>query len=217
VGSSADRKGKPRPDTNRISRPGTALRFATTDQPGPDTRKFVQASAQAQVQTPETPEWLAPPATQPAPSAADAAVQSHAIEFTFGDIPLTASEEANRYEARRDGGGTVRIELAPHEAKPGSDQAGVVGLREGTWARLTVVDDGPGIAPDVLPRIFEPFFTTKRASSGTGLGLAAVMGILRSHGALCAVQSLEGYGTRFDIFLPVSPLPLPQLTMPVKV
>src|SRR5207302_10148418 len=55
-----------------------------------------------------------------------------------------------------------------------------------------VVDDGPGIAPDVLPRVFEPFYTTKSVGSGTGLGLSVSYGILEEHGGNLTVQSKPG-------------------------
>jgi PAS domain S-box-containing protein len=75
--------------------------------------------------------------------------------------------------------------------------------------RLRVIDTGEGIAPDVLPKIFEPFFTTKPVGEGTGLGLAAVHGIVSNHGGVIEVDSLPGCGTTFSVFLPLAP-PLAQ-------
>ena len=66
-----------------------------------------------------------------------------------------------------------------------------------------VIDDGPGIAPDALPRVFEPFFTTKMVGSGTGLGLSVSYGILEEHGGRLTVQSRRGE-TIFTVELPVS-------------
>jgi CheY-like chemotaxis protein len=66
---------------------------------------------------------------------------------------------------------------------------------------LEVSDTGVGIAPDVLPRIFEPFFTTKVA--GPGLGLAAVLGIVKSHGGALRVTSEPGHGSTFQLVFPV--------------
>jgi two-component system NtrC family sensor kinase len=66
-----------------------------------------------------------------------------------------------------------------------------------------VIDDGPGIPPDVLPRVFEPFFTTKIVGSGTGLGLSVSYGILEEHGGTLSVQSRPGE-TIFAVELPVS-------------
>jgi len=71
-----------------------------------------------------------------------------------------------------------------------------------------VVDDGPGIAPDALPRVFEPFFTTKTVGSGTGLGLSVSYGILEEHGGKLSVQSRPGE-TIFTIELPVTRVPEP--------
>lgn len=68
---------------------------------------------------------------------------------------------------------------------------------------LAVVDDGPGIAKDVLPRIFDPFFTTKDVGEGSGLGLSIVHGIVDRHGGHIEVDSEVGRGTRFAIAFPL--------------
>ncbi len=72
----------------------------------------------------------------------------------------------------------------------------------GDYVRLSVTDDGAGIAAEVLPNIFEPFFTTKRVGEGTGLGLATVYGIVQQNRGHVAVSSERGQGTSFDVFLP---------------
>jgi PAS domain S-box-containing protein len=73
----------------------------------------------------------------------------------------------------------------------------------GDWVYADVIDDGPGIASDALPRVFEPFFTTKMVGSGTGLGLSVSYGILEEHGGRLTVQSRRGE-TIFTVELPVS-------------
>jgi PAS domain S-box-containing protein len=74
-------------------------------------------------------------------------------------------------------------------------------LPGGNYVLLEVSDTGVGIAPDLLPRIFEPFFTTKVA--GPGLGLAAVLGIVKSHGGALRVTSEPGHGSTFQLVFPV--------------
>ncbi|MBX3273677.1 MAG: response regulator [Sandaracinaceae bacterium] len=74
----------------------------------------------------------------------------------------------------------------------------------GPEARLEVADDGPGIAPDVLPHIFDPFFTTKGPGQGTGLGLATVHGIVEQSGGWIRVESAEGHGATFEVGLPLA-------------
>jgi signal transduction histidine kinase len=69
--------------------------------------------------------------------------------------------------------------------------------------RVEVADDGPGIAPRVLPRIWEPFFTTKGVGEGTGLGLDIARRIVeRSHGGQIRAASRPG-DTRFTVTLPI--------------
>ena len=71
---------------------------------------------------------------------------------------------------------------------------------------ISVEDDGPGIAPEVLPRIFQPFFTTKAGNKGTGLGLAIVHRFVKeSKGAIHLVTQL-GKGTTFKVYLPAHDL-----------
>jgi two-component system sensor histidine kinase FlrB len=76
-----------------------------------------------------------------------------------------------------------------------------MGLTERGQVRITVTDDGPGISPEVQSRIFDPFFTTR--SRGTGLGLAVVQAVVRSHGGTVSVASEPGEGSRFTVELPV--------------
>jgi signal transduction histidine kinase/ActR/RegA family two-component response regulator len=71
------------------------------------------------------------------------------------------------------------------------------------YARLSVSDSGSGISPTILDRIFEPFFSTKGRQRGTGLGLAVVHGVVRSHDGFCHVRSDAGKGTVFSIYLPL--------------
>lgn len=86
-------------------------------------------------------------------------------------------------------------------------------LEAGDYVVLSVRDNGSGMDEDTLERIFDPFFTTK--FTGRGLGLAAVIGIVRGHNGTMQVKSTVGKGTCFDVYLPASDQlveekPLPQ-------
>jgi len=77
-------------------------------------------------------------------------------------------------------------------------------LVAGDHVRLTIKDDGCGIDGPTLERVLEPFFTTKEVGQGTGLGLAAVTGIMRSCRSAFAMDSKLGRGTRFDLYFPAA-------------
>ncbi len=76
-------------------------------------------------------------------------------------------------------------------------------LKPGRHIRMSVTDDGPGIDPDILDKIFDPYFTTKEFGKGSGIGLAVVHGIVKSHMGAVTVTSRKGEGARFDILFPV--------------
>jgi signal transduction histidine kinase len=73
----------------------------------------------------------------------------------------------------------------------------------GDYVMITVTDTGEGIPSHQLDRIFDPFFTTKEVGRGTGLGLSAVLGIVKSHGGFVDVVSKVSEGSQFQVYLPV--------------
>ena len=74
----------------------------------------------------------------------------------------------------------------------------------GSYALITITDDGVGIPRENLAHVFEPFYTTKPAGKGTGLGLATVYGIVKQNKGFIWVYSEHGLGTVFKIYLPIA-------------
>jgi PAS domain S-box-containing protein len=97
--------------------------------------------------------------------------------------------------------GTIRIELT-YKLLPGPRQPEGRDAFRGPHVRLSVSDTGSGIDPATVERVFEPFFTTKPVGQGTGLGLAVVHGIMRTHEGTVEVQSAPGTGSVFTLFFP---------------
>jgi PAS domain S-box-containing protein len=106
----------------------------------------------------------------------------------------------NASEAIGEDRGVIGVTIEAVKSDPDARVTGAVPLPGNDYLKLVVSDTGNGMTPEIQTRIFDPFFTTK--STGRGLGLAAVQGIVRSHsGAIRVVSSLNS-GTRFEILLP---------------
>ncbi len=107
----------------------------------------------------------------------------------------------NAAHAMPETGGVIEISLDAVflDERKATDYAD---LSHGAYLKLSVRDTGAGIAPECIPRIFEPFFTTKEAGRGTGMGLAVVHGIIKSHGGEILVESKPGKGSIFHVLLP---------------
>lgn len=103
--------------------------------------------------------------------------------------------------------GEVVVGLGAVEVLEGASDAGFhLTPPPGRYAALSVADRGPGMAPDVRSRMFDPFFTTKFA--GRGLGLAAVLGIVRAHKGGIRVSTVAGKGTTVSVLWPIPVAPV---------
>jgi len=98
--------------------------------------------------------------------------------------------------------GSIHVEAAA--VQPDQRLSERLGLAPVDYVALTVRDSGPGMDAATLERIFEPFFTTKPVGQGTGLGLAVVHGVMRTHEGGVDVQSAPGQGSRFTLYFPVA-------------
>ncbi len=97
----------------------------------------------------------------------------------------------------------IRVSVAPLPAAAATPGKSRVGAALVGWQRLTVKDNGLGMAPSVVERAFEPFFTTREVGKGTGLGLATVWHLVTGAGGRVEVESEAGAGSAFHVFLPV--------------
>jgi signal transduction histidine kinase len=98
-------------------------------------------------------------------------------------------------------GGNVRIGIArrivaPDDIRPNRP------IAPGDYVCVEIQDDGVGMTPEIQAHLFEPFFTTKEVGEGTGLGLAAVYGMVRDHHGYIEVESAPGGGTTITLFFP---------------
>ena len=105
-------------------------------------------------------------------------------------------------------GGLLMIGIEPVVLGPGSETR----LSPGLYVRLSVIDTGSGMDSQTLAHAVEPFFSTKEVGRGTGLGLSMVHGLMAQLGGAFMLSSVEGEGTRADLYLPATDA-LPDVTV----
>ena len=98
-------------------------------------------------------------------------------------------------------GGKLTIKTANVSAQE-AEKLSYKGMPPADYVRIDVSDTGTGIPAEIVDKIFEPFFSTKEVGKGTGLGLSTVYGIVKQTGGFIYVDSEQGKGTTFRIFLP---------------
>lgn len=94
------------------------------------------------------------------------------------------------------------VELPDRRASNNTDDQ--PNVQPGHYCMIAVADSGTGIPEEVKQRLFEPFFTTKGVGKGTGMGLAMVFGAVQDHAGAITVESSEGQGATFRIYLPLT-------------
>lgn len=125
----------------------------------------------------------------------------HPIEIDRGQFESGLLNLALNARDAMPEGGTLRFEaanlvIAPEDARVAS------GLRPGPYVLLSVIDTGEGMPPAIARRALEPFFTTKPPGYGSGLGLTMVDGFVRQAGGRIGLTSMQGRGTRINLYFP---------------
>lgn len=122
------------------------------------------------------------------------------VNKSFGEIPQVtcAPSQINQ----------VFLNLITNAVQAMPGEQGILTLttrKDGEGVAVDIKDNGSGIPPEVLPKIFDPFFTTKEIGKGTGLGLSISYKIVEQHGGKISVQTKQGEGTTFTVWLPLTP------------
>ena len=126
----------------------------------------------------------------------------HAIEADQSQVEqMLLNLFINAADAMPDGGD---IQIKTKNVTHRDIKSRLYEAKPGKYVRITVSDRGVGIDKEIQHRIFDPFFTTKTTGKGTGLGLASVYGIVKSHEGYINAESKKGRGTTFLIYLPAA-------------
>lgn len=126
----------------------------------------------------------------------------HAIEADQGQMEqMLLNLYINAADAMPDGG---EMFLKTKNVTHRDIKSNLYEPRAGKYVRISISDTGLGIDKKIQHRIFDPFFTTKKTGKGTGLGLASVYGIVKSHDGYINAASKKGRGTTFFIYLPAA-------------
>jgi len=121
------------------------------------------------------------------------------VEIDRGQITQVITNLLINADQAMPDGGTIKVRA---EKRAITGENSTLPLQPGNYVALTITDEGAGISSQILPKIFDPYFTTKE--HGSGLGLTICYSIVKKHGGHISVQSVEGKGTSFTIYLPVS-------------
>ncbi len=100
--------------------------------------------------------------------------------------------------------GNGQLIIETHNVVLERKTVGVNKIISGRFVHFSIQDQGKGIEKENISRIFDPFFTTKPISEGSGLGLSSVYGVVDNHGGFTTVESSEGKGAMFSVFLPAT-------------
>jgi two-component system cell cycle sensor histidine kinase/response regulator CckA len=118
------------------------------------------------------------------------------VEIDTGQISQVINNLIINADQAMPSGGTITV-CAENVSVESGDP---VDLKDGTYVRVSITDEGIGIPEEHLQRIFDPYFTTKQ--KGSGLGLATSYSIVKNHDGVITVDSELGFGTTFHIYLP---------------
>lgn len=122
-----------------------------------------------------------------------------AVEIDQGQITQVITNLLINADQAMQKGGTIKISGEELIVTGGST---TLPLQSGNYVALSITDEGAGISNEILQKIFDPYFSTKE--DGSGLGLTICYSIVKKHGGHISVQSEQGKGTCFTLFLPVS-------------
>ena len=120
------------------------------------------------------------------------------VEVDAGQVGQVMQNIATNALQAMQAGGNLHINIENYETTRNDG----IPLSPGKYLKISLTDEGEGIPAEQIDKIFDPFFTTK--TSGTGLGLAICYSIIKKHQGLITVESSEGSGTTFHVYLPAS-------------